>query len=184
MYATHTRHPTSGQGRWVDEALASAPADRIGIVVSRAMHARRAGFDASVLAFLADDPGRPETYAVESSHLGTEPGPARFVQLVLFGGPRSPEWVDAQRRSGSERIWPAVQDTPGLVESMILRSMDGATLLVGLATTADALVEMSRRTMSTSLLPWEDPATLTGPDRFDIEIVAHAELPLMARVPR
>ncbi len=73
MYAIHTRHPTSGLGRWVDEALASAPVDRIGIVLSRAMHARRAGFDASVLAFLADDPGRPETYAVESSHLGTEP---------------------------------------------------------------------------------------------------------------
>lgn len=94
-----------------------------------------------------------------------EPG---MGQVMWFDGPRSEVQAAADERSGTERIWPAVRDTPGLVRSLALQADDRSLVHVGLATGADVLDTVQRRVMATELLPGEDPALLGGPDRIDI----------------
>lgn len=110
-------------------------------------------------------------------HQGTDPGPARFVQLTRFEGPRSPEWVAAEERANHERVWPAVQAVPGFVAALRCRAVDGDTLSVVLATSVGGPAGGGRRIMATQLLPGEDPAMLTGPDRIDLLQLEHIELP-------
>lgn len=161
---------------WVDSALAGADPDRSGVIVARALGHTRVGFEASVLTFLPSSPD-PHDFAVVEAHQGTDPGPARFVQLTRFEGPRGPEWVAAEERAYRERMWPAVQGLPGFVAAFRGRAMDGDTLTVVLATSMEALQEGGRRIMATELLPGEDPAMLTGPDRIELLQLEHIELP-------
>ena len=89
-------------------------------------------------------------------------------QLTWFDGPRSEAQAAADERAGTDRLWPAVADTPGLVRSLALVADDRSSVHVGLATGAEVLDEAQRRIMSTELLPGEDPALLGGPDRIDV----------------
>ncbi|HSK26401.1 MAG TPA: hypothetical protein VK894_05770 [Jiangellales bacterium] len=108
-------------------------------------------------------------YEVVHSEAGPAAGDEPAVcQLTWFDGPRSEAQAAADERAGTERIWPAVRDTPGLVRSMALRAPDRALLHLGLATGTDALDAVQRRVMATELLPGEDPALLGGPDRIDV----------------
>jgi len=90
------------------------------------------------------------------------------AQLTWFDGPRSEVQAAADERAGTERLWPAVADTPGLVRSLALVADDRSYIHLGLATGAEVLDEAQRRIMSTDLLPGEDLALLGGPDRIDV----------------
>ena len=91
------------------------------------------------------------------------------VQVMMFDGPRSAEAVAAADRAGRERITPLVDAHPALREGLLggLRCVapDGAECVVVLARDEAALDTLGRVVLSSELLPGEDPALLTGPDR-------------------
>lgn len=107
------------------------------------------------------------------------PGAAgfRYTQLTTFRGPRDETWVAAVNRADEERIWPAVRDVPGLLGALVLCAADGGRVVVTLTESVEACEEATRRLLSTQLLPWEDPALLTGPDQVDIQRLLVADLP-------
>ncbi len=94
-----------------------------------------------------------------------------YVQIMLFDGPRSDEAVEASRRAGVDRIEPLIESHPDLRDRLLggLRAVgpDGAECIIELAVDEAALDEMGRLVMSSELLPGEDPALLSGPDRIE-----------------
>ncbi len=119
---------------------------------------------------------RPFPLAVDEVYevLDTAYGPATLEQATVgkvswFDGPRSAAQNEAARRAGEERIKPAVEGVPGFVMARVLwRPQDSAVVVVELATSAEALDQMADAVFSTPLLPGEDPALLTGPDRVEL----------------
>lgn len=121
-----------------------------------------------------------EVWEVFAHHLGRSVGQEPSVaQLVRFDGPRTAAVVAASRRAGDERIWPAVRDLDGLVDTLVLERPDGAELVLSFATSAEHFARAGERIMATTLLPGEDPALLTGPDRIEVLHVT----PLTAAAP-
>ncbi len=108
---------------------------------------------------------------------GTSAGRPRYIQLITFNGPRDEAWVRATEAADEERIWPAIRDVPGLLGGLVLQAPDGGRVVVGLSESVEACEETARRVMSTQLLPWEDPALLTGPDQVDVQRLLVADLP-------
>lgn len=106
-----------------------------------------------------------------------------YAQLTWFDGPRTPAQVAADERAGRERVWPAVRDVPGLISSWILRADGLGMLVLSLASSVGTLEEVQRAIMATELLPGEDAALLSGPDRQDIHRVLFADLPVLAGKP-
>ena len=94
-----------------------------------------------------------------------------FAQLTYFDAPRTDEWSTALLRAGEERIWPAVRDVPGGVRTFGLVGDGNAHLVVALTTSVEAIEAAQQRIMATELLPWEDPALLSGPDRYGLHRV-------------
>ena len=94
-----------------------------------------------------------------------------YAQVTYFDGPRSQELIDAADRAGRDRIEPALARRPDLTDDIVamydLRQPDGTQLFVVIANHADTLQEAGRVIMNTELLPGEDPALLTGPDRIE-----------------
>lgn len=110
-----------------------------------------------------------EVWEVFAHHLGRSVGvQPTAAQLVRFDGPRDAAVVAASRRAGTERIWPAVRDLDGLVDTLVLERPDGAELVLSCATSAEHFARAGERIMSTALLPGEDPALLSGPDRIEV----------------
>ena len=100
-----------------------------------------------------------------------------IAQIAYFDGPRSPEIVDASERAGRERIMPAVsadhEIRAGHRGTFVLRQPDGTQLVLVLADSAATLDRGDAVITATPLLPGEDPALLTGPDRVErYEVVA------------
>ena len=102
----------------------------------------------------------------------------RFAQVTWFDGPRSAAQVEADSRAGRDRIWPAIRSLPGIVGHCVLRSSDNATVVFGFTTSLETIESMQQAVMSTDLLPGEDPAMLTGPDRIDVHRVRYATAPV------
>jgi hypothetical protein len=94
-----------------------------------------------------------------------------IAQIVYFDGPRSPEIIAAADRAGRERIMPAVSADPeiraGHRGTFVLRQPDGAQLVLVLADSAATLDRGDAVITATPLLPGEDPALLTNPDRVE-----------------
>lgn len=100
-----------------------------------------------------------------------------IAQIAYFDGPRSPEIVAASERAGRERITPAVSADKELRTghrgTFVLRQPDGTQLVLVLADSAATLDRGEAIIIATQLLPGEDPALLTGPDRVErYEVVA------------
>ena len=96
-------------------------------------------------------------------------GDATVAQVTWFDGPRSAAQLDAMRRAGDERIQPAVERVPGHAGTYVLcHPEDSAMVVITLATSTGALNEIADAVFGTSLLPGEDPALLTGPDRIEV----------------
>ncbi|MFQ1003753.1 hypothetical protein [Modestobacter sp. SSW1-42] len=100
----------------------------------------------------------------------------RQAQLTWFG-PTDRHRADARDRAGRERLWPAVARVPGVVWAVALRGDDGSSVVVGLGADDGTAEAVQAAVMGTVLLPWEDPADLTGPDRVEVHRVRSAQLP-------
>jgi hypothetical protein len=127
--------------------------------------------------------GWPEPGAGRLELLGAQPGrgaaPARYMPVVVFDGPRSAQWAAAEELAAS-RLGPATRDVPGIVWTLRFRAEDNAVTVVTLAESADAIDGGVRAVMSSALLPGEDPALLTAPDRIGVSHLMHADLPVTA----
>lgn len=101
-----------------------------------------------------------------------------FAQLVVFDGPRSPELVAAADRAGRERIMPLVSSDPEIRAAhrgtFVLRRSDGGQIVLVLSETIEALGRATKLINESALLPGEDPALLSDPDRVEIYDVVHA----------
>lgn len=115
------------------------------------------------------------TYDVVEEFIGVAWNP-QFAQFTWFGA-GSQAQADAAQRAGRDRIWPAIKDIEGVVGSYTLRGADRSSVIVGFGTTVETHEEVRRAIFSTDLMPGEDPALLTGPDRVDIGRVMYAQLP-------
>jgi hypothetical protein len=122
------------------------------------------GTGRQVVLSLHDDGG---DYTVQDQWSGPsgaeEPG---AVSLIHFDGPLSEARQAAATRGFEERIKPALLRVPGHVGTMLLAGPGDSFVVVGLATSVEALEAGGTAVNSTELLPDEDPALLTGPDRF------------------
>lgn len=161
---------------WVDDALATAYAagDPLGAVVGCPLD----GGDGLMIVGWPD--GAAGRFGLVESPSGRGTGPARYMQVVAFDGPRTAEWAAAEQFASTKRLWPAIRDIAGIVQVLRLRAEDNALTVVTLAETADAIDHAIRAIMSTTLLPGEDPAQLTGPDRVGRYRLMHADLPIQA----
>lgn len=137
-----------------------------------------AGAPAGPAGTVTIHPGRE--YEVDVRKAGAGAGPAHYLQLLSFDGPRDAEWSAAFERAGEHRIWPAVRDVPGIVEFLGARRPDGGRVAVTAAESVEALEEAAKVVLSTELLPGEDPADLTGPDSLAVLRLLHADLPVGA----
>ncbi|CAN5144752.1 hypothetical protein BH20ACT5_BH20ACT5_13570 [soil metagenome] len=105
---------------------------------------------------------------------GNDGSPA-YGQLVYFDGPRAQAQADAIDRANRDRIAPAVRAVPGNLAAYVGRAPDGSFAVLALATSLQAIEESQQAIMSTELLPGEDPALLTDPDRIQItRVLAHS----------
>ena len=91
-----------------------------------------------------------------------------YAQLTYFDGPRTPEQIAASDFSGRERIMPAVSQLGHRFRVYVLRRDDGSELVVTIGDSEQALLDAQKAILSTDLLPGEDPALLTGPDRIEL----------------
>jgi hypothetical protein len=196
MYATvHAIADTPGPQdiSWVDAVLAAL---RARAVPAGALVAAPMDLGPGTVVALWDDeadaaaapsgPAGPVTlgpgrrYQVDLRKAGAGPGPARYLQLLTFDGPRDAAWSAAYDRAGEERIWPSARDCAGVVEVLGGRTADGGRVNAVAAASVEALEDVARAILSTPLLPGEDPAQLTGPDAMAIQRLLHADLPVGA----
>ncbi len=95
-----------------------------------------------------------------------------YAQLTYFDGPRSAELVAASERAGRERITPAIEGDEQLrdqlVAVLVCRHDDGGEVVVSVMKTREAIDRAVEVIMSTDLLPGEDPALLSDPDRVEV----------------
>jgi len=175
VHAIHNPDPVDTG--WVDDALAGA-GDPLGAVVARPLTPG----DGIMLAAWpdgsapADRDGRT-SYHVVDSRPGRGAGPATYLQVVTFEGPRTDAWVEAEERAATGRLWPATRDIAGIVRVIRARRPDGGLVVAVLAESVDAIDESVRTILSTALLPDEDPALLTPPDHVGLYRLVHADLP-------
>jgi hypothetical protein len=175
--SVHTQpnaHPV--QTEWVDDALAKAHAlgEPLGALIGRPL----APGDGIVLfGWTETGPGR---YHVFETRPGRGTGPATYMQVVEFAGPRTEEWVAAEERAAAGRLGPATEGIEGVVSVLRMRAADNAYMVVVLAESMDVFDAAAQAIMSTELLPGEDPAFLTGPDRVSFYRLVHADLPVTA----
>ena len=101
-----------------------------------------------------------------------------YAQVTYFDGPRSPEVVAASHRAGRERITPALLADPEVmadhVATYVLEGPDGGQIVVAIAKSESSIDRAVEVIMSTQLLPGEDPALLSEPDRVLRMRVVHA----------
>lgn len=133
--------------------------------------------DGDAIAFALWPGAGPGRYRLTQSLAGTADGVPTHMQVVEFDGPRTAQWAAAEERAGTERIWPAVRGVAGLHRVLLMKADDNATVTVILAGGTEPIDAAARAIMSTTLLPGEDPALLTGPDRVGVYRLRQADLP-------
>jgi hypothetical protein len=91
-----------------------------------------------------------------------------FAQLTYFEGPRTAEQQAAEDFAGQERLLPAISQLGHPLRVYRLRRDDGSTVVISIADSQQALLDVQKAIMATELLPGEDPALLPGPDRIEL----------------
>ncbi|QRP43673.1 hypothetical protein [Amycolatopsis sp. FDAARGOS 1241] len=191
MYATvhQFRRATAGESDGWGPALAADlhhdPAPLGGCVLGQV-----AGVHGAAVAFWPDAAAAAEASAHTATGptwLDTDvfdvvqaefaPGAPRYAQATWFAGPRDAARVRAESFAGTQRVWPAARQVPGAGPVFVLRGADGAALVLGFAESVTAIEAIQRAVLATELLPGEDLALLTGPDRIDLHRVFHDALP-------
>jgi hypothetical protein len=94
------------------------------------------------------------------------------AQLTYFDGPRSPELVAASDVAGRDRLLPAVRALGLPIRVYRMVGADGAEIIVSIADSEQALLDVQKAIFSTELLPGEDATLLPGPDRVEMVPVA------------
>lgn len=103
----------------------------------------------------------------EVEHLDARPhGTGTSAAVVEFDGPRDAAQVAADQRASRERVGPAAMQVQGTLGALVLRGGDGAMVTVAFADSPATLDASSLVIRSTPLLPGENPALLTGPQRY------------------
>ena len=173
--SVHTQlHAHPVETEWVDDALASARIAGVplGALVGRPL---APGDGIMLVGWPEGGPGR---YHVIENRPGRGTGPATYMQVVEFSGPRTEEWVAAEQRAATDRLGPATAGIDGVVSVTRMRAADNAYMVVVLAESMDVFDVASHAIMSTELLPGEDPELLGGPDRIGFYRLVHADLPI------
>ncbi len=111
-----------------------------------------------------------DAYEIEADQPGTAADEsAAAASVIWFDGPMSPARLAAARFGFRERIGPALARVPGVVRNLVLwRERDASSCAITLGVDVSALEAAAVAVNSTELLPGEDPALLTGPDRVDV----------------
>jgi hypothetical protein len=109
-----------------------------------------------------------DIYEVDDDLPGVAAGePAAAAFVAYFDGPLSPSRIAAARRAGRERIGPVLRRVPGLVRALVLwHPTESKLAVLHLTTSSGVLPAIDAAINSTTLLPDEDPAQLSGPDRM------------------
>ncbi|MFB4316906.1 hypothetical protein [Actinomadura sp. 21ATH] len=113
-------------------------------------------------------------YEVESAEEGPDAElPPGAAVLLFFDGPHDDAWLESARFAQRERIGPALRTVSGLVRGISLYDPEErSSAVVSLGTSLEALARAEKAVNSTELLPGEDPALLTGPDRAVVHRVS------------
>lgn len=153
------------------DRLAATPGYAGGYLLERLGDGRH-----SAIAFWSVPAERPDRFEVQVDADGAAAGrTGQALAVNYFDGPLSPARLAAGRFGYEARIAPALAAVPGLVRSLQLwQPVSAALCVVTVAVDLDALEDVGRAVNSTELLPGEDPALLTGPDRFEIHRVLSA----------
>lgn len=194
MYATihrFRRWPDEDAGSWARGLLAglTGPGQEDACVLGRLdggdgalLVLWRSAADAAAAG--SPDPGflgDPGGYEVVERDSGAAAGSTpEFAQVLWFPGGDAAR-TDAAVRAGRERIAPAVRRVGGIVDTVVLRGADDALVVVTLVTALPVLDDIRRAVFATDLLPWEDPALVSDPERVDVDRVLHARLTAGAR---
>jgi len=121
-------------------------------------------------------PAAAETRRFERSEtvVADDPTEPVYAQLIWFDGPRSSHQSEMINRASRERIWPAARSVTGAVGALIATAEDGALCTVAFLTSLQTVEDVQQAILSAALLPWEDAALLTGPDRVQLaRVLAH-----------
>ncbi|MGH8862301.1 MAG: hypothetical protein ACRDVG_13915 [Jatrophihabitantaceae bacterium] len=101
-----------------------------------------------------------------------------YAQVAQYHGPRSKELVAAGMHAGRDRILPAIEADPQMQQEMVsllvLVAADGGELVIPVTRTMAGIQRATEVIRNTALLPDEDPALLSEPDRIDIYEVVDA----------
>jgi hypothetical protein len=97
-----------------------------------------------------------------------------YAQLTYFDGPRTPEQLAAADFAGRERIQPVLSKLGHSLRVYLLRRQDGSEIVMVIADSEQALLDVQKAIMTTALLPGENPALLPGPDRIELYPVIDA----------
>ena len=91
-----------------------------------------------------------------------------YAQLTYLDGPRTTEEIAAADFAVRERIAPLVRTLPGVLRVYRMRRVDGSELVVSIGESEQALLDVQKAVMTSTLLPGEDPALLPGADRVEM----------------
>ncbi|MFI0356698.1 hypothetical protein [Actinomadura sp. 9N407] len=113
-------------------------------------------------------------YEVEAMAEGPDVALAPGAAVILFfDGPHDAAWMESARFAQRERVGPAMRTVPGFVRGFVLSDPEArSSAIVSLAVSLEALARGEKAVNSTELLPGEDPALLTGPDRAVVHRVS------------
>ncbi|WP_395108682.1 hypothetical protein [Actinomadura sp. SCN-SB] len=113
-------------------------------------------------------------YEVEGRFEGPDAArPPGAAVIVYFDGAHDDDWIASARYAHDKRIVPVMRRVPGMIGGFALWSpdqRDGAVFT--LAVSLEALARAEKAVNSTELLPGENPALLTGPDRAVVHRVS------------
>jgi hypothetical protein len=113
-------------------------------------------------------------YQVEGEFDGPDAtGTPRAVVLIYFDGPRDDLWLSSARFAHEKRIVPVVGQVPGVVGGFALWDpVKRDNVVVTMTMSLEAMARVSKAVNATELLPGEDAALLTGPDRAVVHHVS------------
>jgi heme-degrading monooxygenase HmoA len=113
-------------------------------------------------------------YEVEGGFDGPDAAesPAAVV-LIYFDGPHADEWLASARYAHERRIVPVMRQVPGVVGGFALWDpVKRDSVVVTLTVSLEAMARAQKAVNSTELLPGENAALLTGPDRAVVHHVS------------
>jgi hypothetical protein len=113
-------------------------------------------------------------YEVEGRFDGPDAaGTPAAVVLIYFDGPHPDDWLASARYAHERRIVPVMRRIPGVVGGFAMWDpVKRDSVVVTLTASLEAMARAQKAVNSTELLPGENAALLTGPDRAVVHHVS------------